>query len=71
MHPSLGPSCILIRASTLISFGVTGCPSDSLALSNCLIVHPADFQQGQHVLVKGAFPLTTRRVSHTLSTHLY
>jgi len=42
------------------SYGVAGCPSDALALSNCLIVHPADFQPGQHVLVKGAYPLTTR-----------
>ena len=43
-----------------LSFGVVSSPSDSLALSNCLIVHPADFQQGQHVLVKNSFPCTTR-----------
>lgn len=46
--------------SPSFSFGVVGCPSDGLALSNCLIVHPSDFPQGQHVLVKQAFPLTTR-----------
>ncbi|KAJ8462123.1 hypothetical protein ONZ45_g18048 [Pleurotus djamor] len=41
-------------------FGVTACPSDTLALTNCLIVHPADFAPGQHVLVKGQFPVTVR-----------
>ncbi|KAL0950212.1 hypothetical protein HGRIS_010202 [Hohenbuehelia grisea] len=41
-------------------FDVVSCPSDALALTNCLIVHPADFQEGQHVLVKGSFPLTVR-----------
>ncbi|KAI0797023.1 AAA-domain-containing protein [Abortiporus biennis] len=41
-------------------FGVVAAPSDALALSNCLIVNPNDFQQGQHVLVKQQFPLTTR-----------
>ncbi|KAG5650118.1 hypothetical protein H0H81_000615 [Sphagnurus paluster] len=42
------------------SFVVAGSPSDALALTNCLIVHPSDFQQGQHVLVKGSFSLTVR-----------
>ncbi|PCH40892.1 AAA-domain-containing protein [Wolfiporia cocos MD-104 SS10] len=42
------------------SFAVAAAPSDMLALSNCIIVHPSDFSQGQHVLVKQAFPLTTR-----------
>ncbi|KZT71500.1 vesicular-fusion protein SEC18 [Daedalea quercina L-15889] len=42
------------------SYGVVSAPSDALALSNCLIVHPSDFQQGQHVLVKQQFPLTAR-----------
>ncbi|KAF8076749.1 vesicular-fusion protein SEC18 [Lyophyllum atratum] len=42
------------------SYGVVSAPSDALALSNCLIVHPSDFQQGQHVLVKGGFSLTVR-----------
>ncbi|KAH8094942.1 vesicular-fusion protein SEC18 [Cristinia sonorae] len=41
-------------------FGVVAAPSDALALSNCLIVHPSDFAQGQHVFVKQQFPLTTR-----------
>ncbi|OBZ77343.1 hypothetical protein A0H81_02862 [Grifola frondosa] len=35
-------------------------PNDTLALSNCLVVHPSDFPQGQHVLVKQAYPLMTR-----------
>ncbi|TFY64705.1 hypothetical protein EVJ58_g2436 [Rhodofomes roseus] len=42
------------------SYAVASAPSDILALSNCLIVHPSDFTQGQHVLVKQQFPLTTR-----------
>ncbi|KAF9006666.1 vesicular-fusion protein SEC18 [Cyathus striatus] len=42
------------------TYGVTSSPSDTLALTNCLIVHPADFSQGQHILVNGAFPLTVR-----------
>ncbi|GAW01008.1 vesicular-fusion protein SEC18 [Lentinula edodes] len=42
------------------SYGVVSSPSDQLALSNCLIVHPMDFQQGEHVLVKGEFALTVR-----------
>ncbi|KAG5648754.1 hypothetical protein DXG03_000101 [Asterophora parasitica] len=42
------------------SYAVVGAPSDALALSNCLIVHPSDFQQGQHVLVKGGFSLTVK-----------
>ncbi|GBE79862.1 AAA-domain-containing protein [Sparassis latifolia] len=41
-------------------FGVASAPNDALALSNCIIVHPSDFPQGQHVLVKQQFPLTTR-----------
>uniref|UniRef100_D8PQM9 Vesicular-fusion protein SEC18 n=1 Tax=Schizophyllum commune (strain H4-8 / FGSC 9210) TaxID=578458 RepID=D8PQM9_SCHCM len=39
-------------------FQVQGCPSDALALSNCLIVHPSDFPRGTHVLVKDAYALT-------------
>ena len=42
------------------SFTVQSSPSDTLALTNCLIVHPADFKDGEHVLVKGEFPLTVR-----------
>ncbi|KAG2013221.1 vesicular-fusion protein sec18 [Coprinopsis cinerea AmutBmut pab1-1] len=41
-------------------FEILSCPSDALALSNCLIVNPSDFQDGQHVLVNGNFVLTTR-----------
>ncbi|KAF8213952.1 vesicular-fusion protein SEC18 [Mycena galopus ATCC 62051] len=40
------------------SFDVEGSPSNPLALSNRLVVHPSDFQQGQHVLCKGEFPVT-------------
>ncbi|KAF7352445.1 hypothetical protein MVEN_01209200 [Mycena venus] len=40
------------------SFNVEGSPSNPLALSNRLVVHPSDFQQGQHVLCKGEFPVT-------------
>lgn len=35
-------------------------PSDQLAFTNCLIVNPSDFQQGQHVIVKQQYPLTVR-----------
>ncbi|KAI0722598.1 vesicular-fusion protein SEC18 [Earliella scabrosa] len=41
-------------------FGVQSAPSDQLAYTNGLIVHPNDFPDGQHVLVKQQFPLTTR-----------
>ncbi|KAF5333529.1 hypothetical protein D9611_002707 [Ephemerocybe angulata] len=41
-------------------FGVVSSPSDALALSNCLVVHPSDFPQGAHVLINGAYALTTR-----------
>lgn len=49
-------------SSQFSSYGVVSAPSDALALTNCLIVHPSDFQQGQHVLVKGGFALTVRYV---------
>ncbi|KDR84045.1 hypothetical protein GALMADRAFT_54580 [Galerina marginata CBS 339.88] len=42
------------------SYGIASSPSDALALTNCLIVHPSDFQQGQHVLVNGTYALTVR-----------
>ena len=42
------------------SFGVASSPSDSLALTNCLIAHPSDFPQGQHVLINGIYALTVR-----------
>ena len=35
---------------------------DALALTNCLIVHPSDFPQGQHVLVNSSYALTVRFV---------
>ncbi|KAI0722320.1 vesicular-fusion protein SEC18 [Cerioporus squamosus] len=41
-------------------FAVQSTPNEPLAFSNCLIVNPADFPQGMHVLVKQAYPLTTR-----------
>ncbi|TCD70005.1 transport between ER and Golgi ATPase protein [Steccherinum ochraceum] len=40
------------------AFGVVSSPSDALALSNRLIVHPSDFHKGQHVIVKQQFPIT-------------
>ncbi|KAF8806300.1 vesicular-fusion protein SEC18 [Phlegmacium glaucopus] len=42
------------------SFGVASSPSDALALTNCLIVHPSDFSSGQHVLINGTYALTVR-----------
>ncbi|KAI0040942.1 AAA-domain-containing protein [Auriscalpium vulgare] len=42
------------------TFGVESCPSDRLALTNCIIVNPSDFRDGEHVLIKGEFALTTR-----------
>lgn len=41
-------------------FDIVSCPSDALALTNCLIVHPSDFAAGQNVLVNGAYGLTTK-----------
>ncbi|KAJ7741033.1 vesicular-fusion protein SEC18 [Mycena metata] len=40
------------------SFNVEGSPSNPLALTNRLVVNPGDFQQGQHVLCNGQFPVT-------------
>ncbi|KAJ7831891.1 P-loop containing nucleoside triphosphate hydrolase protein [Mycena leptocephala] len=40
------------------SFDVEASPSNPLALSNRLVVHPSDFQQGQHVICKGQYPVT-------------
>lgn len=42
------------------SFAVTSSPADSLALTNCLTVHPQDFPHGQHVLVNGQFAITVK-----------
>ncbi|KAF7302029.1 hypothetical protein MIND_00769300 [Mycena indigotica] len=42
-------------------FQVEGSTSNPLAYTNRLVVHPADFQQGQHVLAygeKGVYPVT-------------
>jgi len=47
-------------ANPLCSFEIAACPSTAQALTNCLIVHQSDFQQGQHVLVNGSFPITVR-----------
>ncbi|RPD66824.1 vesicular-fusion protein SEC18 [Lentinus tigrinus ALCF2SS1-7] len=41
-------------------FSVQSSPNDQLAFSNCLVVNPSDFPQGIHVLVKQAYPCTTR-----------
>ncbi|KAJ6482822.1 vesicular-fusion protein SEC18 [Mycena vitilis] len=40
------------------SFNVEGSPSNPLALTNRLVVHPSDFRNGEHVLCKGEFPIT-------------
>ncbi|KAI5993613.1 P-loop containing nucleoside triphosphate hydrolase protein [Pisolithus albus] len=40
------------------NYGVVGTPNESLALRNCLVVHPSEFQNGAHVLVNGRFPVT-------------
>ncbi|KZT42999.1 vesicular-fusion protein SEC18 [Sistotremastrum suecicum HHB10207 ss-3] len=47
-------------SSSGISYAVVECPSNPLALTNGIIVNPRDFPHGTHVLVKGAFPLTTK-----------
>ncbi|CAE6443423.1 unnamed protein product [Rhizoctonia solani] len=39
-------------------FSVVECPSPALALANSLVVHPSDFSQKEHVLVKHDFPMT-------------
>ncbi|KAH9170060.1 AAA-domain-containing protein [Lactarius sanguifluus] len=44
----------------LHSFVVPPSPTDTLALTNCLIVHPSDFKDREHVLVNGKFPLTVK-----------
>lgn len=51
---------------------MAGSPSDALALSNCLAVHPSDFAQGTHVLVNDAFALTVRYArNYNLLTFVY
>ncbi|ESK95109.1 vesicular-fusion protein sec18 [Moniliophthora roreri MCA 2997] len=40
--------------------GVVASPSDAFVFTNCLAVHPADFQDGQHVLLNSEHALTAR-----------
>ncbi|CAL1700365.1 unnamed protein product [Somion occarium] len=56
--PGYNRSAVPARARG--AYAVVSSPSDALALSNCLIVHPSDFAAGQHVFVKQQYPLTTR-----------
>ncbi|KAL9713092.1 transport between ER and Golgi ATPase protein [Leucoagaricus gongylophorus] len=42
------------------TFAVVSSPSETLALTNCLICNPSDFAHGQHVLVKGEFSCTVK-----------
>ncbi|KAF8437225.1 vesicular-fusion protein SEC18 [Boletus edulis BED1] len=42
-----------------LNYAVVGTPNEPLALKNCLIVHPSDFPNGVHVIVKGRYPVTT------------
>ncbi|KAF8841604.1 AAA-domain-containing protein [Paxillus ammoniavirescens] len=42
-----------------MSYAVVGAPNEALALKNRLVVHPSDFPNGVHVLVKGRHPATT------------
>ncbi|KAF9057846.1 vesicular-fusion protein SEC18 [Panaeolus papilionaceus] len=42
------------------SYAIAGAPSDPLALTNCVIVHPSDFPERHHVLINSGFALTTR-----------
>ncbi|KAI6034599.1 P-loop containing nucleoside triphosphate hydrolase protein [Pisolithus microcarpus] len=46
------------QRAELSNYGVVGTPNESLALRNCLVVHPSEFQNGAHVLVNGRFPVT-------------
>src|SRR6266702_3325827 len=57
-----GAYVTVFRPSTPL-FAVRPSPSDTLALNNCLIVHPSDFKDGVHVLVNGDFPLTVKCVT--------
>ncbi|KAI5114678.1 hypothetical protein M0805_000581, partial [Coniferiporia weirii] len=42
-------------------FTVVSCPSDTLALTNRIILHPqAGFRDGDHILLKDSFPLTVK-----------
>ena len=46
-------------------YGVMNAPSDTAAMTNCLMVHPSDFRDGQHVLIKGGYILTARYSNET------
>ena len=61
---------LLHAFTSLDSYSVVSVPSDALALSNCLVVHPSDFFSGQHVFVKQQYPMTTRYVSSLLGSNV-
>lgn len=71
-HPVEEESTWHVRVTGLLisfylhRFEVVSTPNESLALTNCLIVNPSDFQQGQHVLIKDMFALTVRSVFNIL-----
>lgn len=45
---------------------VVACPTPALALTNRLIIHrDSGFRDGDHVLVRDAFPLTVKYVGHS------
>ncbi|KAI6152389.1 P-loop containing nucleoside triphosphate hydrolase protein [Pisolithus tinctorius] len=46
------------QRAEMSNYSVVGTPNESLALRNCLVVHPSEFQNGAHVLVNGRFPVT-------------
>ena len=46
-------------------YGIVNAPSEAAAMSNCIMVHPSDFRDGQHVLIKGGFVLTARYSNDT------
>lgn len=50
-------------------FEVVAQPSEALALTNCLICCPRDFDHGQHVLVKGAYAATVKSVFSLFTVH--
>ncbi|KAH0587975.1 hypothetical protein H2248_006720 [Termitomyces sp. 'cryptogamus'] len=54
------PSFSGASASGSRRFEVVGSPNNQLALTNCMIVHPTDFPDGQHVLINKSFPITLK-----------
>jgi hypothetical protein len=46
------------------NFGIAQLPSNSLAVINGIIVNPADFQDGAHVLIKQEFVLTAKYATY-------